>query len=186
MPFLNTGFPGLVVYEPTVRHDERGYFYESYNQKTFYNEGITSLFVQDNQVRSVYGVIRGLHYQLAPHAQAKLVRVLEGTILDVAVDLRRGSPSFGKVFSIELSAENKKQLLVPRGFAHGYSVLSQFSEVLYKCDDFYNPAAENGITPLDDLLSIDWKIPPDDMIISPRDLQLPLMEKSLNSFTFGE
>lgn len=184
MAFLSTGFPGLVVYEPRVFHDERGYFYESYNQQSFGQEGLIFPFVQDNQARSVYGVIRGLHYQKEPHAQTKLVRVLEGTILDVVVDLRRGSPSFGKAFSIELSAENKKQLLVPKGFAHGYSVLSPTSEVFYKCDAFYNKDAESGITPTDDLLNIDWKIPPHKMIISPKDQQLPLLDKSLDSFKY--
>lgn len=184
MAFLNTGFPGLVVYEPRVFHDERGYFYESYNQHTFEQEGITFRFVQDNQARSVYGVIRGLHYQKEPHAQTKLLRVLEGTILDVVVDLRRGSPSFGKSFSIELSAENKKQLLIPKGFAHGYSVLSATSEVFYKCDTFYNKASESGISPTDDLLNIDWKIPGHKMIISPKDLQLPLLDASLDLFKF--
>ena len=184
MPFLNTGFPGLVVYEPRVFHDERGYFYESYSLQTFQQEGVDFSFVQDNQARSVYGVIRGLHYQLPPHAQTKLVRVLEGAILDVVVDLRRGSPSFGKTFSIELSAENKKQLLVPKGFAHGYSVLSPTSEVFYKCDMFYNKASEAGITPFDELLNIDWKIPEHKMIVAPKDLQLPLLDESLNRFVF--
>lgn len=184
MAFLNTGFPGLVVYEPRVFHDERGYFYESYNQRTFEQEGINFRFVQDNQARSVYGVIRGLHYQKEPHAQTKLLRVLEGNILDVVVDLRRGSPSFGKSFSIELSAENKKQLLIPKGFAHGYSVLSATSEVFYKCDAFYNKESESGISPTDDLLNIDWKIPKHKMIISPKDLQLPLLDKSLGLFKY--
>lgn len=184
MPFLNTGFPGLLVYEPRVFHDERGYFYESYNQQTFEQEGIHFRFVQDNQARSVYGVIRGLHYQKEPYAQTKLLRVLEGNILDVVVDLRRGSPSFGKSFSIELSSENKKQLLIPKGFAHGYSVLSPTSEVFYKCDTFYNKDAESGITPVDDLLNIDWKIPPHKMIISSKDQQLPLLDGSLDAFKY--
>jgi dTDP-4-dehydrorhamnose 3,5-epimerase len=182
MPFLNTGFPGLVVYEPRIFHDERGYFYESYNRQLFADEGIDMQFVQDNQARSVYGVVRGLHYQLNPHAQTKLVRVLEGIILDVVVDLRRGSPSFGKSFSIELSAENKKQLLVPKGFAHGYSVLSATSEVFYKCDAFYHKESEMGITPTDDLLNIDWKVPPHKIIVSAKDMELPLLDKSLNRF----
>lgn len=184
MPFLNTGFPGLLVYEPRVFHDERGYFYESYNQQTFEQEGISFRFVQDNQARSVYGVIRGLHYQKEPYAQTKLLRVLEGNILDVVVDLRRGSPSFGKSFSIELSSENKKQLLIPKGFAHGYSVLSPTSEVFYKCDTFYNKDAESGIAPTDDLLNIDWKIPAHKMIISPKDIQLPLLDGSLDVFKY--
>ena len=182
MPFLNTGFPGLLVYEPKVFHDERGYFFESYNRQVFTREGLEFDFVQDNQARSVYGVLRGLHYQAPPHAQTKLVRVLEGAILDVVVDLRRGSPSFGKTFSIELSAENKKQLLVPKGFAHGYSVLSATSEVMYKCDAFYCKEAESGIKPTDDLLNIDWKVPAQKMILSAKDLELPLLDKSLDVF----
>lgn len=182
MPFLNTGFPGLLVYEPKVFHDERGYFYESYNQRVFAQEGLEFDFVQDNQARSVYGVVRGLHYQAPPHAQTKLVRVLEGAILDVVVDLRRGSPSFGKTFSIELSAENKKQLLVPKGFAHGYSVLSPTSEVMYKCDAFYHKESESGIKPTDDLLNIDWKVPAHKMILSAKDMELPLLDSSLHVF----
>src|SRR5215213_1919008 len=122
MPFQLTDIPGLMVFEPKVFEDSRGYFFESYNEQTFLQQGIHTKFVQDNQSKSSYGVIRGLHYQLNPHAQIKLVRVLEGTILDVAVDIREGSPTFGKVFSIELSSENKKQLFLPVGFAHGFSV----------------------------------------------------------------
>jgi dTDP-4-dehydrorhamnose 3,5-epimerase len=145
MPFIETGLPGLVVFEPRVFEDSRGFFFESYNANTFAAHGINYNFVQDNQSRSVYGVIRGLHYQLAPHAQTKLVRALHGTILDVAVDIRKGSPTYGKVFVIELSAENKKQLLVPKGFAHGFSVLSETAEIMYKCDAFYNKESEGGI-----------------------------------------
>ena len=145
MPFIPTPISGLLIFEPTVHSDQRGYFFESYNKKTFTAAGIDLDFVQDNQARSSYGVIRGLHYQLDPYAQTKLVRVLEGVILDVAVDMRKDSPTFGQHFSVELSAENKRQLLIPRGFAHGYSVLSETSEVLYKCDHYYDKAAEGGI-----------------------------------------
>lgn len=184
MPFTSTLFPGLFVYEPPVFGDDRGYFFESYNANTFSNEGINYSFVQDNQARSVYGVVRGLHYQLHPYAQTKLIRVLEGNILDVVVDLRVGSPSMGKVFSIELSAANKKQLLIPKGFAHGYSVLSATSEVFYKCDAFYNKQSEGGIYCNDPALNIDWKIPADKMILSPKDLEYPGFTSCTNNFTF--
>src|SRR5690606_21963202 len=133
MPFLKTAFPGLLIFEPKVFEDERGYFYESYNKNICREEGVNIDFVQDNQASSSYGVIRGLHYQRQPHAQTKFIRVLTGAILDVVVDLRNGSPTFGKTFSLELSAQNKLQLLVPQGFAHGYSVLTASAEVFYKC-----------------------------------------------------
>src|ERR1700749_4413780 len=134
MPFLTTEIPDLLIFEPVVYKDNRGYFFESYNEQTFDKEGIRNRFIQDNQSHSAYGVIRGLHYQLDPHAQTKLVRVLQGRILDVAVDLRRSSKTFGKSFARELSSENRLQLLIPRGFAHGFSVLSETAEVSYKCD----------------------------------------------------
>src|ERR1043165_4954367 len=161
MPFIQTNIPDLLVFEPKVFEDPRGYFFESFNLKTFQAEGIDMNFVQDNQSSSQYGVIRGLHYQLNPYAQAKLIRVLVGKILDIAVDIRKGSPTFGKIFSIELSAENKKQLFIPGGFAHGFSVLSDHAEVLYKCDSFYNKESESGILYNDKTLNIDWKIPAD-------------------------
>jgi len=184
MPFLKTEFAGLLVFEPAVYEDSRGYFFESYNEKTFLNENIDLRFVQDNQSSSSYGVIRGLHYQLSPHAQTKLVRVLSGIILDVAADIREKSPTFSKVFSIELSAENKKQLLIPSGFAHGFSVLSERAEVLYKCDDFYDKESETGVRYNDPQLSIDWKIPDDKIIVSEKDQQLPLLAHSKNNFVF--
>src|SRR5438067_3119812 len=134
MPFQKTPIPDLLVFEPKVFEDSRGYFFEAYNEQTFQQEGVQIKFVQDNQSKSSYGVIRGLHYQLNPYAQTKLIRVLEGSILDVAVDIRQGSPTFGQSFVIELSAENKKQLLIPAGFAHGFSVLSETAIVLYKCN----------------------------------------------------
>ena len=184
MPFIATDIPGLLVFEPKVFADSRGYFFESYNANVFLNEGIDIRFVQDNQSSSSYGVIRGLHYQLNPHAQTKLVRVLAGSILDVAVDMRKGSPSFGRHFTIELSADNKKQLFVPRGFAHGFSVISERAEVLYKCDDFYNKASEGGIRFDDPALSIDWKIPADKAIVSDKDKILPVLADCETNFIF--
>jgi len=184
MSIIKTDFPGLLIVEPVVFEDSRGYFYESYNEKAFLAEGIDIKFVQDNQSRSSYGVIRGLHYQLAPHAQTKLIRVIQGTILDVAVDIRKGSPTYGKVFTIELSAENKKQLLIPKGFAHGYAVLSETAEVFYKCDEFYHREAEAGIIYNDPALHIDWKIAAGKAIISEKDLHHPVLMHSKNNFVF--
>jgi dTDP-4-dehydrorhamnose 3,5-epimerase len=186
MAIIKTAFPGLVIFEPTVIKDSRGYFFESYSERLFQAEGITSRFVQDNQSKSSYGVLRGLHYQLNPHAQTKLVRVLSGTILDVVVDIRTGSPSFGKAFSIELSAENNKQLLIPKGFAHGFSVLSETAEVMYKCDAFYNKESEAGIIYNDAALHIDWQIPADKAIVSEKDLQQPLLLNCKNNFVFEQ
>lgn len=184
MPFIKTDFPDLMIFEPVVFKDSRGYFFESYNEKDCIAEGVTIKFVQDNQAKSSYGVIRGLHYQLAPYAQTKFIRVLSGKILDVVVDLRKGSPTFGKTFSLELSAENNKQLLVPQGFAHGYSVLSESAEVLYKCDNFYNKQAEAGIQFNDPRLDIDWKIPAGKQIISEKDTRHPNFVDCKNNFTF--
>jgi dTDP-4-dehydrorhamnose 3,5-epimerase len=185
MPFLATEFPGLTIFDPIVYNDNRGYFFESFNEKTFGKQGISG-FVQDNQSFSVFGVIRGLHYQLNPHAQSKLVRVLMGRILDVVVDLRKGSPSYCKVFSIELSAENKKQLYIPKGFAHGFSVLSESADVLYKCDNFYSKESEAGILFSDPSLNIDWKVPSGKAIVSEKDLQLPIFADSRNNFVFEQ
>ncbi len=184
MPFTSTPFPGLLIYEPKVFGDNRGYFFESYNKNHFAIEGITYNFVQDNQASSTFGVIRGLHYQMNPHAQTKLVRVLHGKIVDAVVDLRENSPTFGKAYWIELSAENKKQLLVPRGFAHGYSVISEMAEVLYKCDDFYNKESEGGIMWNDPTLGIDWKVPAGKEKISKKDGVLPSFQNSVHNFVF--
>jgi dTDP-4-dehydrorhamnose 3,5-epimerase len=184
MPFHPTPLTGLVVFEPKVFEDSRGYFFEAYNEVSFHKEGITNRFVQDNQSRSSYGVIRGLHYQLNPYAQAKLVRVLEGRILDVAVDIRKNSPTYGKHFSVELTAENKKQLMVPAGFAHGFSVLSEVAVVLYKCDAFYNKESEGGIIYNDPALGIDWKIQAGLEIVSEKDGKLPVLSASKNNFEF--
>ncbi len=184
MPFTPTEFPGLLIYEPRVFNDDRGYFFESYNENTFLADGVAMKFVQDNQARSTYGVIRGLHFQLAPHAQTKLIRSLSGSILDVVIDLRKGSPKYGKVFSIELSAENKKQLLVPKGFAHGYSVLTETAEVLYKCDAFYHKESEGGLLFNDPALAIDWQIPTDKALVAAKDLILPGLSSVVRNFIF--
>lgn len=184
MPFVETGIQGLLVFEPKVFEDSRGYFFEAYNEQTCLAAGINHRFVQDNQSSSTYGVIRGLHFQSDPHAQTKLVRALAGRILDVAVDIRKGSPTYGKVFSIELSAENKKQLLIPKGFAHGFSVLSEKAEVFYKCDAFYNKASDGGIHYADPSLAIDWQVPADKAIVSEKDEQLPVLENSQHNFIY--
>jgi dTDP-4-dehydrorhamnose 3,5-epimerase len=173
MKVIETGFTDLLLIEPKTFGDSRGYFFESYNEKTFAENRITIKFIQDNQSMSSFGVIRGLHFQKAPFAQSKLVRVLSGRILDVVVDIRKGSPTYGKHFSVELSAQNKKQLLVPKGFAHGFSVLSETAEVLYKCDEFYHKESEAGLLYNDPDLKIDWKIPADKAIISEKDLKQP-------------
>jgi dTDP-4-dehydrorhamnose 3,5-epimerase len=185
MPFIKTEFPDLLIFEPVVFGDDRGYFFESYNLNTFSKDGVSYKFIQDNQARSVYGVVRGLHFQKDPFAQTKLIRVLEGRILDVAVDLRKGSPGFGKAYSIELSAENKKQLLVPKGFAHGYSVLSDTAEVFYKCDEFYNKQAEGGLSYNDPGLNIDWGIPESKMILSEKDTRYPGLNNCDYNFVFN-
>lgn len=185
MPFIETGIPGLLLFEPISYKDNRGFFFESYNRKVFEQYGINHDFVQDNQSFSVYGVIRGLHYQLNPHAQVKLVRAISGKILDVAVDIRIGSPTYKKVFTVELSAENKKQLFIPAGFAHGFSVLSETAEVLYKCDKFYNRESEGGILYNDAELNIDWQIPAGKTIVSEKDLQLPELRNAQNNFHFN-
>jgi len=184
MPLIKTEFPGLYVFEPVVFEDNRGYFFESYNHKIFAAEGLDFKWLQDNQSRSSYGTVRGLHYQLPPHAQTKLVRALTGTIWDVVVDLRKGSPTFGKVFGIELSADNKKQLLIPRGFAHGFSVISETADFSYKCDNYWNKASEGGIKLDDSVLNIDWRIPADKVVISEKDKHNPSFAECLNTFVF--
>ncbi|OLY92097.1 dTDP-4-dehydrorhamnose 3,5-epimerase [Cnuella takakiae] len=184
MQFETCHIPGLVIVTPKVFSDSRGFFFEAYNRKPFEEAGITANFVQDNQSQSSYGVIRGLHFQRNPFAQSKLVRVLQGTILDVGVDIREGSPTFGQHFSIELSAENKKQLFLPAGFAHGFSVLSETAIVAYKCDNYYSKESEGGIRYDDPELAIDWKIDPAKAIVSGKDLELPLLSESFANFTY--
>lgn len=184
MPFIKTQFPGLLIFEPTVFEDNRGYFYESYNQKVFSEQGIEINFVQDNQASSSYGVIRGLHFQKDPFAQTKLIRVLSGSIIDAVVDIRKDSPTYGTAFTIELSAENKKQLLVPKGFAHGYSVTSPTAEVFYKCDEFYHKESEGGVLWSDPSLKIDWRLPAEKVLVSEKDIQLPLLKDCHHNFVF--
>nr|WP_309755985.1 dTDP-4-dehydrorhamnose 3,5-epimerase [Flavobacterium sp.] len=173
MNIEKTFIQDLVLISPGVFEDARGYFFEAYNKSKFSDLGISIDFVQDNQSFSQKGTLRGLHYQNPPFAQTKLVRVLQGEIIDVAVDLRKDSPTFGKHFSVLLSAENKKQLLVPQGFAHGFSVLSETAVVLYKCDQYYNKESEGGIRFDDPTLAIDWQLRPDEVIVSEKDLVLP-------------
>lgn len=172
MPFSTTHIADLLVFEPRVFHDDRGYFYESYNRRTWEEAGVHLDFVQDNQARSTRGVLRGLHYQVGEMAQAKLVRVTEGEVLDVAVDLRSDSATYGQWYSIRLSAENKRQLLVPRGFAHGYVVLSDTAEFQYKCDNYYSKAHEGGIRYDDPTLCIDWEFDLAQVLVSEKDLVL--------------
>ena len=187
MQVVETPLKDCFIIRNTIFPDDRGYFFESFNAKKFKTlTGADTQFVQDNQSSSNYGVIRGLHYQLNPYAQVKLIRVLTGKILDIAVDIRKGSPTFGKNFSIELSAENKKQLFIPAGFAHGFSVLSEQAEVLYKCDSFYNKESEAGILYNDPSLNIDWKIPAGKEIISEKDKGLPLFAECRNNFIYSE
>ena len=173
MNIEQTPIQDLVIITPTVFADERGYFMESYNKTKLKDLGINIEFVQDNQSFSKKGTLRGLHYQNPPFAQTKLVRVLEGEIIDVAVDLRKESPTYGQSFAIQLTAENKKQLLVPQGFAHGFSVISETAVVMYKCDQFYDKASEGGIRFDDATLNIDWGMDLKDAIVSEKDLILP-------------
>ena len=182
MEIRETGIAGLLVIKPRIFEDERGYFFESFNESDLKEAGHHFHFVQDNQSKSLYGVIRGLHYQLEPRAQTKFVRVLEGSIWDVAVDLRRNSPTYRQWKGVELSAENKLQMLIPKGFAHGFSVLSETAVVLYKCDDFYAPDFETGIRFDDPEIGIEWKLPPADRILSARDLAMPSMQDATMNF----
>ena len=170
MKGTETNLKGCFLLEPEIFSDERGYFMESYNEDKLKNIlGYTADFVQDNQSQSAFGVVRGLHMQSGEFSQAKLVRVLQGAVIDVAVDVRPGSATFGQFLAVELSAQNKKQLFIPRGFLHGFSVISETATFFYKCDNTYNKASENGVNPIDAELSIDWGIPADQMIISPKD-----------------
>jgi dTDP-4-dehydrorhamnose 3,5-epimerase len=179
MKFLETKLKGCYVIEPKIIQDDRGYFMESFNEKTFQNAiGKPIHFVQDNQSYSTKGVLRGLHYQTGEHAQAKLVRVLEGEVLDVAVDIRPDSETFGQYEALVLSAENQKQFFVPRGFAHGFLVLSETATFFYKCDNFYNKESEGGIHFSDESLAIDWLFELDELIISEKDTHLPTLQQA--------
>lgn len=169
MNFIKTEIEGVYIIEPKIFEDDRGYFFESYNETEFIKKGIPNRFVQDNQSKSCYGVIRGLHCQLGEYSQAKLVRVLKGKVLDVAVDIRKGSSTFGKYVAVELSAENQRQLFIPRDFLHGFSVLSEEAVFAYKCDNLYCKESEFGIRYDDPEIGIDWKIPAEKVITSEKD-----------------
>ncbi len=182
MKIETTALKDCFVIHDTIIQDSRGYFFESFNQKTFFELTSKAIdFVQDNQSTSVKGVLRGLHFQRGEYAQAKLVRVLKGKVLDVAVDIRKSSPSFGQHFSIELSEDSHTQLYIPRGFAHGFVVLSESATFFYKCDNYYNKNAEGGIKYNDETLNIDWKLPPNELILSEKDLANPSLLEIKNS-----
>lgn len=178
MTFIKTDFDGLLLIKPKIFNDNRGYFFESYRQDLFDASTFKTLFVQDNESKSSYGVLRGLHYQKPPYAQAKLIKVIRGKVLDVAVDLRKKSRTFGKYFSIELSDDNHLQLFIPKGFAHGFIVLSKEAIFSYKCDNYYAPKYEGAIIWNDPDLAIDWKIPREKIILSEKDKNHPLFKDS--------
>lgn len=169
MEVIKTKIDGVVIIEPRLFRDDRGYFFESFSQRDFQEKVCRTVFVQDNESKSSYGVLRGLHFQKPPHAQSKLVRVIKGAVLDVAVDIRRGSPTFGQHVAVELSEENHRQFFIPRGFAHGFSVLTDEVIFQYKCDNFYAPQSEGALAWDDPDLGIDWRIPTDKVLLSEKD-----------------
>lgn len=185
MKLLLTEIEGIVILEPTLFSDPRGYFFESYSQRLFDELVRPVRFVQDNESRSRYGVLRGLHFQKGVHAQSKLVRVVEGRVLDVAVDIRRGSPTFGRHVAVELSAENKRQLFIPRGFAHGFSVLSPTATFQYKCDNPYAPEAEGAVAWNDPAIGIDWRLPAADILLSEKDRRNPPLAEAGELFDYN-
>lgn len=176
MNVIKTDIEGVVIIEPRIFTDARGYFFESFSERDFCKEVREIRFVQDNESKSSYGVMRGLHFQRPPFTQSKLVRVIKGAVLDVAVDIRKGSPTYGKHVAVELTEDNHRQFFVPRGFAHGFAVLSDEAIFQYKCDNFYAPEADGGISILDDSLGIDWRIPTDKAILSEKDTKHPLLK----------
>ena len=181
MNVIKTDIEGVVIIEPTVYGDERGYFFESWSQREFDEKVRRVRFVQDNESKSKYGVLRGLHFQRGEHAQSKLVRVVSGRVLDVAVDVRAGSPTFGRYVAVELSAENKRQLFIPRGFAHGFSVLSEEALFQYKCDNLYAPQSEGAVSWDDPAIGIDWRLPAADVVLSEKDKHHPTLSEALES-----
>ena len=186
MEVIKTNIDGVVIIEPRIFADERGYFYESWNEKEF-NEKVRPIrFVQDNQSKSSYGVLRGLHFQKGEHSQSKLVRVVKGRVLDVAVDIRKGSPTYGQYVAVELTEDNQRQFFIPRGFAHGFSVLSETAIFQYKCDNLYCKESEGAIAWDDEALGIDWKIPADQVILSEKDANHPLLKDSPYLFDYQE
>lgn len=186
MNIIKTKIEDLLIIEPSIFGDDRGYFYESYQIDRYKKAGINAEFIQDNEAFSSYGVVRGLHYQLGPYSQAKLVRVIKGAVIDVAVDIRKNSPTFGEWVAVELNEDNKLQFFVPRGFAHGYSVISENAIFAYKCDNVYNPTSERGINLNDTTLNIDWRIPFEKQTISSKDKILPDFEKAEMNFVYGK
>ncbi len=186
MEVLRTAIEGVVIIKPRIFTDARGYFFESFSQREF-NEKVRPIqFVQDNESKSSYGVMRGLHYQKMPYAQSKLVRCVRGRVLDVAVDIRKGSPTFGQHVAVELSEDNHLQFFIPRGFAHGFAVLSEEAVFQYKCDNFYEPQSEGGIQLIDDTLGIDWRIPIDRAILSAKDIDHSKLSDTLLDFDYND
>ena len=186
MEVIKTDIEGVVIIEPKVIKDSRGYFFESFSQREFEEKVHKINFVQDNESMSSYGVIRGLHFQSPPFSQSKLVRCVKGKVLDVAVDIRKGSPTYGHHVAVELSEDNHRQLFIPRGFAHGFAVLSETAIFQYKCDNFYAPQADAGIQLLDETLGIDWKIPFAEAILSEKDLKQPLLSDAVSDFDIND
>lgn len=182
MEIIQTAIEGLVIIEPKVFKDARGYFFEAFSQREFDEKVMPIRFVQDNESMSTYGVIRGLHYQKMPYTQSKLVRCVQGAVLDVVVDIRKGSPTFGQHVAVELTAENHRQVFIPRGFAHGFAVLSDVAIFQYKCDNFYAPQAEAGIQLRDEELGIDWRIPMTEAILSDKDQKYPFLKDTVLDF----
>lgn len=185
MNIIQTSIPGVVIIEPRLFKDDRGYFFESFSERDFNTQVREVKFVQDNESMSSYGVMRGLHFQRPPYTQSKLVRCVKGAVLDVAVDIRKGSPTYGQHVAVELTEENHRQFFVPRGFAHGFAVLSETAIFQYKCDNFYHPEADGGISILDDSLGIDWHIPTDHTILSEKDTKHPLLKDFDSPFDFN-
>lgn len=186
MELIETIIPGVVILQPRIFGDERGYFFESYSQREFERLVCKTTFVQDNESKSCYGVLRGLHFQKPPYAQSKLVRVVKGCVLDVAVDIRRGAPTFGKYVSVELSGENKRQFFIPRGFAHGFAVLSEEAVFQYKCDNFYAPECEGALAWDDPDLGIDWHLPAEKVILSEKDRHHARLKEAERLFDYNE
>ncbi|MDR0893469.1 MAG: dTDP-4-dehydrorhamnose 3,5-epimerase [Mediterranea sp.] len=186
MNIIRTAIPDVVLIEPRLFTDERGYFFESFSQREFDEKVRPVCFVQDNESKSTYGVLRGLHFQKPPHSQSKLVRVIKGTVLDVAVDIRRGSPTFGQHVAVELTAENHRQLFIPRGFAHGFAVLSEDAIFQYKCNNFYAPQSEGALAWDDPDLGIDWHLPLNHIILSEKDKHHPRLKDAEWLFSYNE
>ena len=186
MEVIKTAIEGVVIIEPKVFKDARGYFFESFSQREFEEKVRPINFVQDNESMSSYGVMRGLHFQTPPYTQSKLVRCVKGRVLDVAVDIRKGSPTFGKYVAVELTEDNHRQLFIPRGFAHGFAVLSETAIFQYKCDNFYAPEADGGISIKDESLGIDWQIPTDKAILSEKDLKHLCLKDFYSPFNYNE